>query len=120
MEADDDQQELRAAAVQSTFRARNERTRTVALSYRFERTQRVPFLCECADQRCAEIVMLSLIDYERIREHPSRFLLVAGHEDAEAEYELIVEAENGYAIVEKVGLAGTEAARLHPRKGYGS
>src|SRR5262249_35582109 len=104
-----------AAAVQSTFRAKNERTRTVALSYRFEPSQRVPFLCECGDQHCLEIVMLSLVDYERVREHPSRFVLVAGHEDAEADYERIIEAENGYAIVEKVGLAGVEAARLNPR-----
>jgi hypothetical protein len=59
--------------------------------------------------------MLSLDEYEGLRTHPGRFLLVAGHEDAEATYERIVEAENGYAIVEKLGVAGREAARLDPR-----
>jgi hypothetical protein len=58
--------------------------------------------------------MLSVEDYERLREEPCWFLLVAGHEEAET-HERIVEAENGYAIVEKVGAAGLEAARLDPR-----
>lgn len=58
---------------------------------------------------------LSLEDYERVREHPSRFLLVAGHEEAETTYERIVEAENGYAIIEKLGRAGEVAGRLDPR-----
>ena len=59
--------------------------------------------------------MLSIEDYERLRERPCWFLLVAGHEDAEETHERIVDAENGYAIVEKVGAAGLEAARLDPR-----
>jgi hypothetical protein len=116
MAADDERRALHVAAVQSTARAGNERTRKIALRERFEYTQRVPFLCECADRSCTEIVMLSLADYERIREHPSRFLLVAGHEDAEADYERIVEAENGYAVVEKIGVAGEEAVRLDTRR----
>jgi hypothetical protein len=113
---DEDQEALRAAETQSILRAGNERTRASALRYKFEPTQRVPFLCECADQRCTEIVMLSLADYERIREYPKRFLLVAGHEDAEADYEQIIEAENGYAIIEKIGPAGIKSALLDPRR----
>ena len=58
--------------------------------------------------------MLSVEDYERLREQPCWFLLVAGHEDA-AEARAVIEAENGYAIVEKVGAAGREASRLDPR-----
>jgi hypothetical protein len=44
-------------------------------------------------------------------------VLVAGHEDDEAAHERIIEAEKGYAIVEKLGDAGAEAARLHERDG---
>lgn len=102
---------------ESAFRAANERMRRSAASHRFEPDQGVPFLCECADPNCYEIVMLSLEEYARVRMHSSRFLLVAGHEDPESAHERIVEAENGYAIVEKVGTAGEEAARLHPRAG---
>ena len=103
------------AANQSRFRTANERMERSAISYRFEPDQGVPFLCECGDLSCYEIVMLSMEDYEQVRAHPSRFLLVAGHEDEEAKHERILEAQQGYAIVEKVGTAGEEAARLSPR-----
>ncbi len=41
--------------------------------------------------------MVSLIDYDLLREHPRRFLLAAGHVDAKAAHGRILEAENGYA-----------------------
>jgi hypothetical protein len=105
------------AANQSAFRSANERMQRQAVSHRFEPGQGVPFLCECADPNCYESVMLSLEQYTQVRAHPSRFLLVAGHEDEDATHERIVEAERGYAIIEKVGTAGKEAARLHTRSG---
>jgi hypothetical protein len=116
MGSDDEVRGRKMAMNQSTFRAVNERLRGFALSHHFLPDQRVPFFCECADEGCYEVVMLRLADYDHVRHHPSRFLLVAGHEDAEAVHEHIVEAEAGYAIVEKVGAAGREAARLDPRR----
>jgi hypothetical protein len=100
---------------QSAFRTANERMQRLARSHRFDATQRVPFICECADPNCRESVMLRLQEYERVREHPSRFFLVAGHEDDESAHERVLEAEAGYAIVEKVGSAGVEATWLNPR-----
>lgn len=111
----DEERALKLAMNESAARNSNERLSRMAVSHRFESSQGVPFVCECADADCHEIVMLSLDEYERVRFYPRRFLLVAGHEDAEATHERIVEAENGYAIVEKVGVAGREAARLDPR-----
>jgi len=101
---------------QSVFRTANERFRQKAESYQFRPVDRVPFICECADENCREIVMLTLQDYEHIRAHPAWFLLVAGHEDEDVAQERIVDAEQGYAVVEKVGLAGEEAAHLDPRQ----
>jgi hypothetical protein len=112
----DDERARELAVNESHSRTANERLRRAALSHRFEADQRLPFVCECADQGCREIVMLSLEDYERVRAQPCWFLLVAGHEDAEAAHERIVEAENGYAIVEKLGAAGVLADRLDPRR----
>ena len=103
------------AETESAFRSANERMSRLAGSHRFALDQGVPFLCECGDPGCREIVMLSIEDYERLRAQPCWFLLVAGHEDAEEAHERIVDAENGYAIVEKLGVAGREAARLDPR-----
>ncbi len=111
----DEARALKLAMNESAGRASNERLSRMAISHRFAPGQRVPFICECADATCHEVVMLSLEDYERVRERPCRFLLVAGHEDDEAAHERIVEAENGYAVVEKFGVAGREAARLDPR-----
>jgi hypothetical protein len=115
MSADDEARAHKLAANQSRFRRSNERLERAACSHRFEAADRVPFLCECADPACFEAVMLSIAEYERVRAHPTWFVLVAGHEEAEAAYERIVEAERGYAVVEKVGAAGAEAARLRER-----
>ena len=66
------------ATTESAFRTANDRMRRLAESHRFETNQGVPFLCECADSGCREIVMLSIEDYERLRAQPCWFLLVAG------------------------------------------
>ncbi len=97
---------MKLAMNESAARTSNEQLSVMAVSHRFEASQGVPFVCECADAGCHEIVMLSLDDYELVRVHPGRFLLVAGHEDADATHERIVVAENGYTIVEKLGVAG--------------
>lgn len=99
---------------QARFLYSNERLRRTAAHIRFEPSDRVPFVCECPDRDCFEVVMLSLEEFDRLRTHPSWFLFAAGHEDDESTHKRIVEAERGYAIVEKIG-AGTEAARLHLR-----
>ena len=113
---DDEARARKFALSQSAFRAANDRLRRAAESHRFRETDRVPFICECADEHCREIVMLTIEDYEHIRSHPTWFLLVAGHEEEDAGLERIVEAERGYAVVEKIGTAGEEAARLHTRQ----
>jgi hypothetical protein len=112
---DEEARAHKLAANQSRFRRSNERLERAAHSHRFDAADRVPFLCECADPGCFEAVMLSIAEYEHVREHPARFVLVAGHEDPETVHERIVEAESGYAIVEKVGHAGLEATRLDER-----
>src|SRR5437763_12926521 len=41
---------------------------------------RVPFICECADPACREIVQLSMQEYREIRQDPRLFFNVPGHE----------------------------------------
>jgi hypothetical protein len=116
MRKDKDGRAIKLAINESAFRTANDQLRGAALSHHFLPEQRVPFICECSDPDCRETVMLSIADYERVRDHPTWFLLVAGHEDAEADHERIIEAEHGYALVEKIGTAGREATRLHARR----
>ena len=44
-----------------------------------ELIDRVPFICECADANCMEIIRLSLDEYEAVRQHPARFFTAPGH-----------------------------------------
>jgi hypothetical protein len=115
MQTRDEARARKIALNQSTFRSANERIERAAQSHRFNPNQGVPFICECADPACSETVMLTLVDYEAVRAHADRFFLIAGHEDAGESQERILEADEGYMIVEKIGTAGAEAERLDPR-----
>ena len=83
------------------FRDANERIRGAAAAHGI--ADQVPFICECADPRCTQILQLSIVEYEMIRRYPGRFLHALGHHTGE--HEMVVEEKPGYAIVEKVGRA---------------
>lgn len=69
----------------------------------------VPFICECADPTCTELLRIQPTAYRELRENPRRFFVVSGHEgDATA----LVERGEGYEVVEKLGHAGAVAERL--------
>ena len=110
MAADEDK--LEAVFEQLRFRTANERLRRIFASHRFEEVDRAPFICECADGGCFEVVMLSLEEYDHVRTDPSWLVLIAGHEDDEAEDERVLELERGHVIIEKIGPAVAAAARL--------
>ena len=97
----------RAAENEAAFRAANERLRAVFVD---ADSEQLPFLCECGDFRCTEVVLVELEVYARVRAEPAWFLLRPGHKQLETER--VVETGNGYEIVEKSGLAG-EIARAH-------
>ena len=66
------------------------------------------FICECSRPQCTDyIVEITPRDYERVRQHPRRFILRPGHENGEVES--MVEAHDGYVVVEKEGEAGRQA-----------
>ena len=46
----------------NVIRKRNQRIAGAALLHRFDPSAHVPFLCECTDDRCEEIVRLTLDD----------------------------------------------------------
>ena len=57
---------------------------------------------------------MPLEDYEKVRAHPTRFLVRHGH--AELEIEQVVRRRRRYAIVEKVDrVAAAVVRRLNPR-----
>jgi hypothetical protein len=73
----------------------------------------VGFRCECARLGCNQLVELTVREYEAIRAHPRRFVVVPGHDAPDIE--TVVESRAGYLIVEKRDQAGEVAKASDPR-----
>jgi sugar phosphate isomerase/epimerase len=93
---------------ESTFREANERIEAVADNMALQGL--VPFICECPQRACTEIVRLPLDEYEAIRQHPRRFFSAPGHQQiaVDAGAAVVVVQTPGYVIADKVG----EAAKV--------
>jgi hypothetical protein len=65
------------------------------------------FICECSSSLCTDHIPVDLETYQRVREHPRRFLVLPGHVDETLESS--VETHPGFVIVEKLGVAGDVA-----------
>ena len=101
-------QAVKAGRNQALWREVNERIKAVA-----ETSGDMEFLCECARLDCTETISMSMAEYERIRSSPTRFPIKVGHDFPEIER--VIEAGDGYAVVEKEGVAAEEVAKLDPR-----
>jgi hypothetical protein len=104
----------RAALNDATFRNANEGIEERAELLDFEPA---PFLCECADETCTQIIRLTLREYEEIRSEPTHFVNVPGHQVTAGPHVRVVTEREGYVIVEKVGVAGEIVADLDERSG---
>jgi hypothetical protein len=100
------------------FREASEQIERVA--QQLDGTEHVPFICECADLSCREIVRLTLFEYEDIRSSPVRFVVTAGHELEGTELEEVVARHPEYVVVEKRAEAGPIAAELAHEADTGS
>jgi len=75
-----------------------------------EEDARTTFRCECAERLCNRMLELTPAEYERVRAHPRRFVVLPGHE--RPDIEVVVETQPGYVVVEKrpeVGRAARDA-----------
>jgi hypothetical protein len=108
---DTTQSHERAARNEVLFREANEKLGDKRQE--LEIAGRTPFLCECDDPTCTELVRLSLEQYEHARSQANWFLVAIGHDPQEA---LVDEDHDGYAIVEKIGVAGRIAEEHNPRR----
>jgi hypothetical protein len=104
----------RVARNSAIFRAANEGIEAEARRLGVE--GQIPFLCECVQERCTELLWLSLAEYEQLRSHPARFLVAPGHDLAASEHEVVVAVQDGYVVVEKQGRAGLLVEEADPRR----
>jgi hypothetical protein len=84
----------RRARNQALFREVNEQI--LKLASQGDTTE---FVCECSNTDCIEVVEVGNSDYERIRDHPTWFLIKHDHDVPEIER--VVSEDPGYAVVEK-------------------
>jgi hypothetical protein len=103
--------EEQAARNESVFREANE-----AIAARRAELESIegstPFLCECEDEACTELVRLTTEEYEAVRAVPNHFVVVRGHE---AHDETVVREGEGWVCVAKDGAAGAIARETDPR-----
>ncbi len=74
----------------------------------------VPYVCECDEQRCRELVRLSPREYREARMSENHFLLVTGHP---FRCGAVVAEHDGYVVIEKTGEAAAVIAREENRRG---
>ena len=104
----------RMARNEALFRDANEEIRQAQERLDLDE-RRLPFLCECEDERCRTIVRLTASEYERVRDEPTRFVLADGHVGGESTVE--VASGDGWVVIEKRDGGGEVARETDPRQG---
>lgn len=72
------------------------------------------FVCECANPDCDDVVSVDLHRYETIRQDARLFIVVPGHEIADAE--TVVEEGEGFVVVRKHPDAKDLVEETDPRR----
>jgi|SRR3954447_24343612 len=103
-----DAQRERAAKNQALFREVNERIEDLIPNAAFS-----AFICECMAETCDEQVSITIEEYEHVRSGGNRFFVLPGHEVSDVEQ--IVEANDRFVVVAKLGVGGQLAEHLNPR-----
>ena len=109
-----DERRRRIAENEALFRTVNDEIS--AVEERFsggDRGRASEFVCECGDAGCRERLAITPPEYEAVRAHPQRFIVLNGHEIEDAE--AVVETYEHYRVVEKLGGARVIAADTDPR-----
>ena len=114
MDVEFEPMKVRIGENESLFRSANERIELDAEAMHY-RGEKVPFVCECPDLSCTDLVRLTLADYEDIRTGPTRFFVVPGHQAlaVQAGAAVVIEERDDVCISEKIGIAGEVAASHH-------
>ena len=92
----DDVSKQRLIHNEHVFRAVNDEVQALENHYG---TTSGTFVCECSDVRCAATVELPLVEYERLRTDPHRYVVLPGHETGAVED--VVEHHGSYLVVRK-------------------
>lgn len=112
METGKDRDAIRAARNEILLRDYNER---IEAHQKWVNPSLAEWVCECADESCAEPVQLSIEEYEAVRAEPTHFLVMPDAEHVSPGVEHVVRREERYWIVEKVGVSAELSEERDPR-----
>ena len=102
----------RAATNEARFREANEQINEKVVELgSLERS--APYLCECEDERCTTIVLLTAAEYEEVRSRSRRFVVAPGHQEDDDQ---VVARHDGFTVIEKTGKEGRLVEELDPRR----
>ena len=100
--------EERAAKNEATFREANEKIDSRRRDLELDHA--TPYLCECEDETCTNLVRLTAAEYERARAEPRRFVVSRGHQHRDR----VIDERIEYVLVEKSGVGGEIAEETAP------
>ena len=98
---------------EALFRSVNERVRALATSPSAAEPESAAFVCECGRSDCTATVQLTIPEYEHVREDPTHFVVVTGHDAPEVEH--VVERHDRYDVVRKHAHEAQIAIDTDPR-----
>jgi hypothetical protein len=101
-------QVARKARNQALFREVNERIAELAAHFEVASGPQA-FVCECSKLGCTELLLLPAAAYHRLRDDPTTFLVLTGHEDLD--HETVVERTAGYLLVRNKPGVASQIAR---------
>jgi hypothetical protein len=109
-----DERGRRVGRNEAIFREVNEQIESLSRGMAEISDRNIHIVCECADLRCSEQIVVSIDDYERVRSEDTLFLVVPGHEQLDVEQ--VIEETAAHNIVRKnEGEAARMARELSPR-----
>ena len=103
---------VRAAKNEVLLREYNER---IEAHHKWVGSSVSEWACECANKNCQEPVLLSVEEYEAVRAKPTHFLVAPDGEHVNPQIERVVQREERYWVLEKVGVGAAVAEVFDPR-----
>jgi hypothetical protein len=102
----------RAAQNEARFRQANEQIQEKVLELDV-REHPAPYLCECEDDHCTTVLLLTAADYEDVRSGSRQFVVAPDHENPE---DHVLGRHEGFTVIEKTGEEGRLVEELDPRE----
>lgn len=103
---------VRAAKKENLLRDFNER---IEAHHKWVGSPLSEWACECFDENCSEPVQMTNEEYEAVRARPTHFLIAPTDKHLIPRIERVVQREERFWVIEKVGVGAAISEELDPR-----